>query len=264
MSSRYRTLGTSGDEKAFALSVQPNSAANLVTIKFIGTSGQDFTVFWDIADASVSDTYTHTGSVITATHTYADTDIKVVTVQGAMGKLEDPGGTTAAPDYSDILAWGNVTLIADQSDFGLYANSIIAGTPGNVSQPNQYSNYRDWPLFVSNTNCTDMFKDSTEGYLMINRLADSTYPSAGFGWPPSVTSNITNMSGMFSGAFKRRLSAPGDTVTASVNGWDVSNVTDMSNCFKNTGYLNLLSDWNTINVTNMSLNRIPSYQTSFN
>ena len=56
-------------------------------------------------------------------------------------------------------------------------------------------------------------------------------------------SNITNMSGMFSGA---------TNFNQDISGWDVSNVTDMSGMFSGTLFNQDLSSWDVSNVTDMS------------
>jgi len=254
MSSRYRSLtSNSVSERLFTLNIQPQtgpgtSTNNQANIAFIGTSGQDFTVFWE---AGVSNTYTHTGSVLRVTHTYTNTDPKSISVQGAMGKLADPSvAGSIPPDYASITSWGNVTLIADQSGLGTYANLIQAGQPDGLSPPT--SSYTDWPLLVANSNCTQMFSGQSAG-TFAPRLDTDPLRSAGFGWPSYITGNIINMSSMFNSAFGKSQTGIGSVSkrTASLNGWDTGNVTNMNSCFAGSGYINKLSNWNTINVTDM-------------
>ena len=240
MSARYRTLTSSSIERAFNLTVQPQF--NVAYVSFKGTAGQDFTVFWE---TGVSNTYTHTGSVLTVTHTYTDNFEKPISVQGAMGKLADPG---IRPNYSQINSWGNVTLISDQTDIGTYTDRILAGVSSELSS------VTDWPLFVSNTDCSNMFKDqnSSSSDPFTSRLDSQSDRDSGFGWPTYVTGNVSNMSGMFQDAFNKHQTDSNPSRTASLNGWDTSNVTSMSSCFRSSGYVNYLSNWNTINVTDMS------------
>ena len=60
-------------------------------------------------------------------------------------------------------------------------------------------------------------------------------------------SNVTDMSGMFSGTNLYKTKFNGD-----VSNWDVSNVTDMSRMFGNSNFNGNISNWDVSNVTDMS------------
>ncbi|MBR3269870.1 BspA family leucine-rich repeat surface protein [Candidatus Saccharibacteria bacterium] len=110
------------------------------------------------------------------------------------------------------------------------------------------------------------FSSVTNAYGMFEGCENLTYFSASFGnlenggnmfkdsavqdiWTSSlVTESTTNISGMFE-------NTP-DLTTIDFSDWNTSNVTDMSNLFKNTGIENFnihtAENWSTSNVTDMS------------
>jgi len=251
VSAYYRTLAGADSDRTFQLQTQVDEAnGNIVSLPFRGTANTSFTVYWDDT-GNVSNTYTHNGSVISATHTYASNANVTIRVQGDMGRFDY--GTLSGTEQDRFISldrWGNVTYIADQnasfvshvtSDF--YSWEILA---------------LDYPNLPANANCSSMFLRQRGyarpgNYGAFEQRNFYTDGVSGLGWPSKVTSNIVNLSGAFREAFEP------DTIglvganmtTATLNGWDVSNVTDMSYCFYKSYYLGSLSNWNTSNVTNM-------------
>jgi len=252
VSAYYRKLADANPDKTFQIQMEVNPSDNSVSLPFVGTSSEQFTVFWDDT-GNVNDTYTHTGSTVNATHTYSSSANVTIRVQGSMGKYDFGSlSTTEEERIKTIDRWGNVSYIADQSRAFL----------SNVSQDTNTMaiNALDYPKLPANSNCALMFfgmrNDSpnaeTNGKSAFEQRSFASKGLSGLSWATDATSNIINLESTFESAFERSTSGTsGDFTTATLNGWDTSNVTNMKRTFASSYYLGSLSNWNTGNVTTM-------------
>lgn len=150
--------------------------------------------------------------------------------------------------YSMTVNWGDdspqqqITSSNDSNKTHAYAQ---AGhhtiTLKGVAQAWYFNNSDDKDKILSVTDLGDMGWKSFEN--AFNGCSNLTTVKGG------VTTNVTNMAGMFKAAF---LADP------DIGDWDTSNVTNMSFMFENTGASGPntgtwdLSNWDTSNVINMS------------
>jgi surface protein len=149
-----------------------------------------------------------------ASHTYATSEVRTVTVDGTFGQYGNGAATGSTSCVTDILTWGSGTEATSARfafAFSPITSALTATPPSSI------------------TNMEYMFYGSTG------------FSSDVSGWD---TSNVTHMSGLFraSSAF-----------SSDVSGWNISKVTNLSTAFyESTGFSGDLNRWNTGNVTDMS------------
>jgi surface protein len=170
----------------------------------------------------------------------------------------------------------NISYIDDGSNFGLsFYNSDIDFTKTNFYNNNAtdlsittLSNIplsRDGHQFAYLTNIpTNFFADNTVKPTILpnTSLAYCFYKCSNFDSNISLwnTSNVTNMSYMFSGGWYSPSTTPVDVpmiFNQDISAWNTSNVTNMTYMFacgnRNASFNKNLSNWDTHNVTNMSV-----------
>jgi len=185
-----------------------NSGASNNTSIIIPTTGTGYNYDVDWNNDGVFDEFGITGD---ATHNYGLIGTYTIRIQGDFPRIyfNDDG------DKEKIISidqWGNQQWASMDSAFQGCSNLVGQAT--------------DIPDLTNTTSLVRMFGSATIFNQNINN------------WD---TSNITNMSGIFSSS----------SFNQPLNNWNTLNVTDMSFLFASTPFNQDISDWNTSNVTTM-------------
>ncbi|WP_206335998.1 BspA family leucine-rich repeat surface protein [Mesoplasma coleopterae] len=154
-------------------------------------------------------------------------------VEGKNEILSKDFKETSIEDWEDIK-------ITEIIEFGWYSNGQVCGIffddENNKSVSSIFSQYSQNIIFPEKLN-----KNITSLSYLFYDFAFATNFSYISNWD---TSNVTNMSGMFSNAH---------AFNHDISGWDTSNVTNMSDMFSYASMFNHdISGWDTSNVTDMS------------
>jgi len=157
----------------------------------------------------------------------------------------------------DISGWNvsNVTNIQAMFFYTLQFDQDIS----NWNLPTTNVNYQDYGLSSGNST-NPLFTSSSQYYFKVNRttLTNSNIQTAVDAWIADSSStpeygghishwdvsNVTNMEELFKDK---------SSFNENIGGWDVSNVTDMAAIFQNASSFNQdISGWNVSNVTRMT------------
>ena len=179
-----------------------------VTIPTYPSETYDYDVDW--GDGSNS-----TNQSGDATHVYASSGIKTVTITGTFPRIYLDNGSEAAK-ITSIDQWGTGTWTSMEAAFHGAVNLVMTAT--------------DSPDLSQVTSMREMFR----GAKVFN--GDIS------GWD---TSSVTNMSSIFTAA---------SAFNQDISGWDTSKVTSMREMFRGASDFDQdISGWNTSMVTTMSL-----------
>jgi surface protein len=177
-----------------------------VTIPTHLTETYDYNVDW--GDGSIS-----TNQSVDATHVYASSGIKTVTITGTFPRIYLNNGSEAVK-ITSVDQWGKGTWTSMEAAFFGAENLVMTAT--------------DNPNLSQVTSMRDMFRDTKIFNGDIN------------GWD---TSSVTDMSSMFKNAYD---------FNQNIGLWDTSSVTDMSSMFYEVHNFNQnIGGWDTSSVTDM-------------
>ena len=157
---------------------------------------------------------------------------KVSSMQ-AMFYSEDSSGTSQTVFNQDISGW-NVSKVTHIGSMFRYAkfNQNISGW--DVSKVSTFSSYG-----LSSLHSDPVFQDSNQYYFTINKI------------PVPANSIQTAVNNWYNGGYGVNTAQYGKHISE----WDVSQVTDMEELFKDKSSFNDdISSWNVSNVTSMNLN----------
>ena len=179
-----------------------------VTIPTYPSETYDYDVDW--GDGSNS-----TNQSGDATHVYASSGIKTVTITGTFPRIYLDYGSEATK-ITSIDQWGTGTWTSMEAAFHGAENLVMTAT--------------DSPDLSQVTSMKEMFR--------IARVFNGDIS----GWD---TSSVTNMSRLFQTA---------SAFNQDISGWDTSKVTSMKEMFRGAKVFNQdISGWNTSMVTNMNI-----------
>ena len=188
-----------------------------VTIPTHPTETYNYTVDW--GDGNVS-----TNQSGDATHVYASSGIKTVTITGTFPRIF-LNNKSEADKITSIDQWGTGTWTSMKAAFSGSENLVMTAT--------------DSPDLSQVTSMREMFR---RAHIFNGDIS---------GWD---TSSVTDMGGIFHQA---------NAFNQDISGWGTSSVTDMSLMFQNaTAFNQDMSGWDTSSVTDMS--SIFQHATAFN
>jgi surface protein len=203
-----------------------------VTIPTHPTETYDYHVDW--GDGSNS-----TNQSGDATHVYASSGIKTVTITGTFPRIYLNNGSEAEK-ITSINQWGTGTWTSMASAFFHAENLVMTATDSpDLSQVTSMKEmFRR--AFVFNGDISGWDTSSVTDMNSVFHNANAFNQDIS-GWD---TSSVTDMSNMFMHA---------DVFNQNIGGWDTSMVTSMSSMFRNANVFNQnISEWDTSMVTNMS------------
>jgi surface protein len=185
-----------------------------VTIPTHLTETYDYNVDW-------GDGNTSTNQSVDATHVYAFSGIKTVTITGTFPRIYLNNGSEAVK-ITSVDQWGKGTWTSMEVAFYGAENLVMTAT--------------DSPDLSEVTSMRNMFRDT------------KIFNGDIIGWD---TSSVTDMSGMFYNA---------QNFNQNIGLWDTSSVTDMSGMFYNAHNFNQnIGGWDTSSVTDMSSMFVEAY-----
>jgi surface protein len=238
-----------------------SSRANQIKLPLILGGNYNFTVNWGDGNSNNITSWDQAE----ATHTYASTGTKTITITGTIRGWEFNNNGDRLK-IGNISNWGPLDMnVAGSSRNFSGCSSLNITTGGSPVMP---------------TNCTGMFEGCTTligigindfnmtlvtntSYMFsscpffnapinnwntsnVTNMSGMFFEAISFTQPIGTwnTSKVTNMSSMFNGAL---------SFHQSLNTWNTSAVTNMSSMFANTNFYNQsMSSWDTSKVTNMS------------